>query len=72
MSIQLEKGKSIQNSVAVPELPTVQLDRTMNMNPHGLIMGKNGVATFSKLFLFNSFSYLQVSMTYITLAMPVC
>ena len=27
--------------------------------------GKNGVATFSKLFLIKSFSYLQVTMTYI-------
>ena len=28
-------------------------------------MGKNGVATFSQLFLNKSFSYLQVMMTYI-------
>ena len=27
--------------------------------------GKNGVATFSKLFLIKSFSYLRVTMTYI-------
>ena len=27
--------------------------------------GKNGVATFSQLFLIKSFSYLQVKMTYI-------
>ena len=30
-----------------------------------LIMGKNGVATFSQQFLIKSFSYLQVTMTYI-------
>ena len=34
-------------------------------NPHRLIMGKNGFATFSQLFLIKSFSYLQVTMTYI-------
>ena len=34
-------------------------------NPHRLILGKNGVATFSQLFLVKSFSYLQVMMTYI-------
>ena len=34
-------------------------------NPHRLIMGKNGVATFSQLFLIKSFSYLQVTMTHI-------
>ena len=32
--------------------------------PHRLIMGKNGVAIFSQLFLIKSFSYLQVTMTY--------
>ena len=32
---------------------------------HRVIMGKNGVATFSQLFLIGSFSYLQVRMTYI-------
>ena len=30
-----------------------------------LIMGKNGVATLSQLILIKSFSYLQVTMTYI-------
>ena len=34
-------------------------------NPHRLIMGKNGVATFSQLFWIKSFSYLMVTMTYI-------
>ena len=34
-------------------------------NPHRLVMGKNCVATFSQLFLIKSFSYLQVTMTYI-------
>ena len=34
-------------------------------NPHRLIMGKNCVATFSHLFLIKSFSYLQLTMTYI-------
>ena len=34
-------------------------------NPHRIIMGKNGVATFSQLFLIKSFSYVQVTMTYI-------
>ena len=29
-------------------------------NPHRLVMGKNGVATFSRLFLIGSISYLQV------------
>ena len=33
-------------------------------NPHRLIMGENGVATFSRLFLIGSISYLQVTMTY--------
>ena len=33
-------------------------------NPHRLIMGKNGVATFSQLFLIKTFIYLQVTMTY--------
>ena len=32
-------------------------------------MGKNGVATFSQLFLNKSFSYLQVMMTYIRACM---
>ena len=32
---------------------------------HRLIMGENRVATFSQLFLIGSFSYLQVTMTYI-------
>ena len=32
-------------------------------------MGKNGVATFSQLFLNKSFSYLQVMMTYIRASM---
>ena len=31
-------------------------------NPHTLIMGKNSVATFSRLFLIGSYSYLQVTM----------
>ena len=30
---------------------------------HRVIMGENGVATFSRLFLIGSFSYLQVTMT---------
>ena len=34
-------------------------------NLHRLIMEKKGVATFSQLFLIKSFSYLQVTMTYI-------
>ena len=34
-------------------------------NPHRLIMGKNRVATFSHLFWIKSFSYLQVTMTFI-------
>ena len=33
-------------------------------NPHRLIMKKNGVATFSWLFLIGSISYLHVKMTY--------
>ena len=32
-------------------------------NPHRLIMGKNNVPTFSRLFLIGSFSYLQVMIT---------
>ena len=32
---------------------------------HRVVMGENGVATFSRLFLIGSFSYLQVKMTYI-------
>ena len=32
--------------------------------PHRLIMGGNGIATISQLFLIKSFSYLQVTMTY--------
>ena len=34
-------------------------------NPHKTYNGKNGVATFSQLFLIKSLSYLQVTMTYI-------
>ena len=34
-------------------------------NPNGTYNGKNGVATFSQLFLIGSFSYLQVMITYI-------
>ena len=30
---------------------------------HRVIMGKNGVITFSQMFLIRSFSYLQVTMT---------
>ena len=33
-------------------------------NPHKLIMGKNVVSTFSRLFFIGSFSYLQVMITY--------
>ena len=32
---------------------------------HRVIMGENGIAKFSRLFLIGSFSYLQVSMTYV-------
>ena len=31
---------------------------------HMILMGGNGVATFSRLFMIRSFSYLQVTITY--------
>ena len=46
--------------------PTAELAALERLkNPHRLILGKNGVGTFSQLFLIKSFSYLQVMMTYI-------
>ena len=41
----------------------VSLPLASEKNSHILIMGENGVATFSQLFLIKSFSYLQVTMT---------
>ena len=40
-------------------------------NPHRLIMGKIGVATFSRLFLIGSISYLQVTITYVRACMSL-
>ena len=47
--------------------PTAELaaPESLKKNPHRLMLGKNGVATFSQLFLIKSFSYLQVMMTYL-------
>ena len=45
--------------------PTAELAGLERLkNPHGLIMGKNVVATFSRLFLIGSISSLQVAMAY--------
>ena len=51
-----------------PDLTTdcgVSCPLASEKNPHRLIMGENGVATFNQLFLIKFFSYLQVTMTYI-------
>ena len=45
--------------------PTAELAALERLkNPHRLIMEKNDVSTFSRLFLIGSFSYLQVMITY--------
>ena len=51
-----------------PDLATdcgVSCPLASEKNPNRLIMGENGVATFSQLFLIKYFSYSQITMTYI-------
>ena len=60
--------ESLEKFEIRPDLNTdcgVSCPLVSEKNPHRLIIGKNGVDTFSQLFLIKSFSYLQVTMTYI-------
>ena len=60
--------ESLEESEIRPDLTTdcgVSCPLESEKKTHILIMGKNGVAIFSQPFLIKSFSYLQVTMTYI-------